>query len=292
MSDGSRWSGPVDDADAEALLTGRRTDREDLVSLENFLREVRSPERGPVLQPSAELARLFSGGRGIGLSSPPPPDGRRTPPAAGRRPVRRMAKVAIATTTAALAVTLAAAAQVLPKARSTTSVSVSGPATPVQLRAGQDAVTATSAPRVGTGAQVTVPRPTTTAGHPPTTSVRTAGGVDVATLSPEALARLPFDVLKTLSGDTLARLPFDVLRTLPGDALARVPTDVLRGLPGDALARLPLDVMKTLPDDALVRLPPDVLRTLPAEVLARLPIDMLRLLLTQPTTTATTAARP
>jgi len=172
-------------------------------------------------------------------------------------------------------------------------VSVSGPATPVPLRAGADAATGVSGAKTGAGAQVTVPLPTTTvAGHTPTTTVRTAGGADVNTLSPEALARLPFDVLKMLPGDALARVPPEVLRTLPGDTLARLPVDVMRTLPGDALARLPVDVLKTLPEEALVRLPVDVLKTLPADVLARLPIDLLRLLLTPATTSTTVVPRP
>lgn len=300
----------VDDGVAEALLAGQRTNREELASLERFLHEVRTPVRIPTPQPSAELTQLFTQGRSVGAPALMPPlatpsvDIPQAAPVARRKPVRKMAKVAAIATTAAMAVTLAAAAQVLPKGRTTTTVAVSGPATPIQIGAGQNATVGAPGAKVEAGGQADVGPSTTVAGRTGTT-IRSVGGTDVSTLSPEALARLPIDVLKRLPGDALARLPIDVLRTLPGealmrlpvdvlktlpgDALARLPADALRTLPADALARLPLDVLKTLPEDALVRLPAEVLRTLPGETLARLPFDVLRLLLLSPTTTVTTA---
>lgn len=298
----------VDDGAAEALLAGQRTNREELASLERFLHEVRTPVRISIPQPSAELTQLFTQGRSVGapaLMPPlatPPVDVPQAAPVARRKPVRKMAKVAAIATTAAMAVTLAAAAQVLPNGRTTTTVAVSGPATPIQIGAGQNATVGAPGAKVEAGAHADVVPATTVAGRKATTN-GSAGGADISTLSPEALARLPIDVLKTLPGDTLARLPIDVLRTLPGEALMRLPVDVLKTLPGDALgrlpadalrtlpadalARLPMEVLKTLPEDALVRLPAEVLRTLPGETLARLPFDVLRLLLLSPTTTGT-----
>jgi len=282
-----RW--PLADADAEALLTGRPSDREELASLERFLRDLRAPGARPCPQPSEELSRLFAVGRAVGpvgvVDAPSPEP---LPVAAGRRkPVRRMAKVAAVTTTAALAVSLAAAAQVLPRSQPKAPVGVSGPATPIQL----DADSAPASPvqaRTGAGAAVQQPS-TTVAGHPSTTT-RPSSGADVDTLSPEALARLPFDVLRTLPGDVLVRLPAEVLRTLPGEALARLPLDVMKTLPGDALVRLPADVVKTLPGEALARLPFDLLRGLPPDVQNRLPADVLRLLGPPPPTTTTAPA--
>lgn len=308
---------PVDDQEVEALLAGTATGRDELASLQGFLREVRDPRRGPRPRPSQELAGLFSGGPAGGVFGPPPAagpvgaaPGARRVGAAGRKPVRKMAKVAVATTTAALAVTLAAAAQILPGTQARTPISVSAPATPVRLGADQSVATGTSEVKAGAG--VAVPHPPTSVSAPPATA-RSVGGADPNTLSGEALARLPVEVLRTLSGDTLARLPLEVLRTLPGEvlvrlpaearnalpgeALARLPADVLRGLPAEALARLPGEVLRTLPGDALARLPLDLLRGLPVDVQLRLPAEVLRLLLLNPpptttTTTATGAPRP
>jgi len=284
-----RW---LDDAAAETLLSGGRTDREELVSLERFLQEVGDPRHGPRPRPSAELARLFSEGGAVGGAEPPSSEPG-PPRIAGRKPVRRIAKVAAVTTTAALAVTLAAAAQVLPtNTQPRTSIAVSGPATPVQLRPGQTVTTGTSEVKAGASAGVTITQPPTTVGATPPVTTRSVGGKDVGTLSVEALSRLPVEILRTLPSDVLVRLPVEVLRTLPGDALARLPLEVLRTLPGDALARLPLDVVRTLPGDALIRLPLDLLRLLPSEVQLRLPADVLRLLFLglPPATTSTTVS--
>lgn len=292
---------PVDDSEIEALLIGGGTDREELASLDRFLEELRAPY--PVFdpQPSAELARLFAEGPG-GVLGPAPhaagdwvvtPLEPRRAGSPGKRPVRRLAKVAAVTTTAALAVTLAAAAQVLPT-QSKSPLGVSGPATPVRVGAGQSVTTADTQVKGRVGATVTFQQPSTTAAQRPPATARAVAEADLDALSPEALARLPLDVLrslspenlarlpadvlKTLPGDTLARLPADVLRTLPTEALVKVPVDVLKTLPGDALARLTTDVLRTLPVDALLRLPNDVIRTLPGDLLARLPLELLRAL--------------
>jgi hypothetical protein len=264
-----------DDEEVEALLAGARAERADLVPLERFLSELRAPQPQVRPEPSEDLATLFSGGpaaSGLGAAAPAEP--RRTGPA-GRKPVRRMAKVAVATTTAALAVTLAAAAQVLPNTQAKTSISVSGPATPVRLGGSQQAATGTSEVSAGVGAGVTVQHPTTTATARVPATTRVAAPADVNSLNADALARLPLDILRTLPADVLVRLPMDVLRTLPADALARLPLEVLKTLPGDALGRLPADLLSTLPGDALIRLPGDILKTLPGDALARLPLDLL-----------------
>lgn len=292
-----RGRGPVEDSEIEALLTGGGTDREELASLGRFLEELRAPY--PVFdpQPSAELARLFAEGPGGVLGPAPAAGGRAVTPLQaqravppGRKPVRRLAKVAAATTTAALAVTLAAAAQVLPT-QSRSPIGVSGPATPVRVGAGQS-VTTVSEVKARVGATATVQQPSTSAAGRPPTTARPVAEADLDALSPEALARLPFDVLTSLSPENLARLPVDVLRilpadtlarlspegfrALPADALARLPVDTLKTLPGDVLARLTAEVLRTLPTDALLRLPGDAVRTLPGDLLARLPLDLLR----------------
>jgi len=278
---GDRGRRPVEEFEVEALLGAGGTVRDELASLDHFLEEIRAPYPQFDPQPSVELARLFSESPDVVVG---PPSGvgsgdgvtvsqRRA--AARRRPVRRLGKVALVTTTAALAVTLAAAAQVLPGIRSTTSVSVSGPATPVPLGADQSVTVRT--PDVLAAPGVTVqPRPAPAAR--PTATARSAVDAGHNALSPEALARLPLEVLKTLSPENLARLPVDVLRTLPGDTLARLSPAVLETLPSDVLARLPVDVLRTAPVEVLVRLSVDVLRTLPAETLVRLPPDAVRTL--------------
>ena len=278
---GDRSRRPVEDSEIEALLTGAGTDREELASLDRFLEELRAPY--PVFdpQPSAELARLFAEGPGGGFGSPSAPavsplDARRPTAAVGRKPVRRLVKVAAATTTAALAVTLAAAAQVLPT-QSKSPIGISGPATPVRVGIGQSVTTARPEVKGNVGATVTVQQPPTSSpGHPPTT--RAVAQADLDAMSPEALARLPLDVLKSLSPENLARLPVDVLRSLPGDVLARLSPEALRTLPADALSKLPVEILTTLPGDTLARLPTDVLRALPTEALLRLPGDILRAL--------------
>jgi len=280
---GDRGRRPVEDSEIEALLTGGGTDREELASLDRFLEELRAPY--PVFdpQPSAELSRLFAEGPG-GVLGPAPAAGgdrivtplepRRATPT-GRRPVRRLVKVAAVTTTAALTITLAAAAQVLPT-QAKSPIGTSRPATPVKLAQG---VTTTQAPVKATvGVTVTVHQPSTSAvGRQPATA-RAAVQADLDAMSPDALARLPLDVLKTLSPENLARLPVDVLRTLPGDVLAKLSTDVLRTLPADVLAKLPVEALTTLPGDLLARLSADILRTLPLEALLRLPSDAVRAL--------------
>lgn len=290
-----RGRGPVEDSEIEALLTGGGTDREELASLGRFLEELRAPY--PVFdpQPSAELARLFAEGPGGVLGPAPAAGGRAVTPLQaqravppGRKPVRRLAKVAAATTTAALAVTLAAAAQVLPT-QSRSPIGVSGPATPVRVGAGQS-VTTVSEVKARVGATATVQQPSTSAAGRPPTTARPVAEADLDALSPEALARLPFDVLTSLSPENLARLPVDTLKTLPGDVLARLTAEVLRTLPTDALLRLPGDAVRTLPGDLLARLPLDLLRGLPADVQNRLPADILRLLLLSPPPTATASA--
>ncbi len=269
---GAPW--PYDDEDAEALLTGARADRPELVPLERFLRDLRAPQPRLRPQPSEELASLFSGGPAASGFVPAPNGPHRTGPAV-RKPIRRMVKVAAATTTVALAVTLAAAAQVLPNTQAKTSISVSGPAVPVRLGGGQSVTTRIPDVAAGVGVGATVQHPTTTATSRLPATTRPVVPADVGSLTAEALARLPLDVLRTLPADVLVRLPVDVLRTLPADALVRLPPDVLKTLPGDALARLPVDVLATLPGDALVRLPTDVLKTLPGDALARLPLELL-----------------
>lgn len=300
---------PVDDDDAEALLTGTRTDRGELASLERFLQEVRVPRNAPIPRPSDELARLFSEGPADGVFGTAPAGPATAPRAAaggrvgretgrvepgGRKQVRTMAKVAVVTTTAALAVTLAAAAQVPGTAQVKQIIGISRPATPVPLGSGPTIVPGTSEVKVGAEARAGIQQPPTSAvGR--TTVTRSAVEADRDAMSGDDLARLPFDVLKTLSGDQLARLPLDVLRTLPGDALGRLPAELLRTLPGDALGRLSTDILKTLPGDVLARLSVDVLRALPTDVQGRLPADLLRLLLLTPppgATTSTVPARP
>lgn len=322
MSDDmAQW--PLDDDEADALLSGAPTRRDELASLERFIQDLRVAEGLPVPRPSAELARLFSEGQATGVSDIPAAssaaDGPGAPPSrtggttkTGRKPVRKLVKVAAATTTAALAVTLAAAAQVLPGTQPKSPISVSGPATPVQMRGEQRATAGPAQPTAGV--EVSLQHTSTSATGRTTTTVRLAAGTDLNALSTDALLRLPLDILRTLSGDALARLPVEVLRTLPGDALARLPLDVIRILPGDVLGRLPLDNLRVLPGDVLghlpvevlrllpleallrlsgdvlARLPLDLLRALPADVQNRLPADVLRLLLPSPATTATTTS--
>jgi hypothetical protein len=297
---GDRARRPVEDCEIEVLLTGGGVVREELASLDHFLDEVRAPYPRFDPQPSIELARLFSEGPADALGAPPVAGTHDEGAAAswrsastGRKPGRRLAKVAVATTTAALAVTLAAAAQVLPGTGSKTSLSVSGPATPVVLGADQSATVRPS--DVLTVPGVTVqPRPTS----PPSTTapVRSATQVDHDALAPDALARLPLEILKTLSPENLARLPVEVLRTLPGDVLARLAPDVLWTLPADVLAKLPADALRAAPGDVLALLPLDLLRGLPGDVQSRLPTDTLRLVLVGPpanvAASTTVAVRP
>ena len=299
VDDFGRW--PIDDEEAEALLAGSRTEREEMASLERFLHDVRAPGRGLQPRASDQLARLFSEGPAGGFFDAPPaastsgrpsaarPDAR-GPGTARRKPVRNMAKVAVATTTAALAVTLAAAAQVLPGTQSKVPIGLSQPATPVRVGANQTITTGASEVKSTAGAGVTVAQPSTSVARPPVPARQPAAS-DVDGLSPEALGRLPFEVLRNLSAENLARLPADVLKTLPGDVLARLSPDALTTLPADALAKLPVEVLKTLPGDVLARLPVDVLRTLPGDALSRLPGEVLGLLLRPPpaVTTSTTA---
>lgn len=267
---GDRSRRPVEDFEVEDLLAGGSAVRDELAALDRFLDDIRAPSARFDPRPSAELARLFSEGPGLVGLSP-----RRREGPAGRRPVRRLAKVAAATTVAGLAVTLAAAAQVLPGIQSKSSVGISGPATPVPL--GPDRNVTVRGPDVLAAPGVTVqPRPPSA--PRPTVTARTAAEVDHDALTPDALARLPLDVLKTLSPENLARLPVEVLRTLPGDALARLSPEVLRTLPADVLAKLPADVLRAAPGEVLARLPEDVLRTLPSETLVRLPADAVRAL--------------
>jgi len=297
-----RW--PFDDDDVESLLTGGGTDRDELADLERFLQEVRAPHRASYPRPSDQLSQLFFEGAGPEFFDSPDTDapdadaadrpgtgaGDRpvvTPlrPArvgARRKPVKKLAKVAMVTTTAALAITLAAAAQVLPGTQSKTTVQVSGPATAVQLGADDSVVTGTSdvsvGADVGADAGVTVQQPSTSiAGSAPTTTPP-VNAQNPDALSNADLARLPAEVLRTLSPENLARLPVAILGTLPVDALARLPVYVLRTLPGDILARLSVDVLKTLPGDALARLPGEIVQMLPVDALARLPLDLLRAL--------------
>ena len=292
---GDRGRRPVQEFEVEALLGAGGTVRDELASLDHFLEEIRAPYPRFDPRPSVELVHLFAEGPD-GVAGPPPGAGndsgdtvrlRRT--SAGRRPVRRLAKVAAVTTSAALALTLAAAAQVLPGTRSTTSVSASGPATPVPGRA--DLSVTVRTPDVLAAPGLTV-QPLPTTAPRPTATVRSAADAGQNALSADALARLPLDVLKALSPENLARLPVEVLRTLPGDTLARLspaaletlpsdvlarlPVDVLRAAPGEVLVRLSVDVLRTLPAETLVRLPADAVRTLPGDLLARLPLDLLR----------------
>ncbi|MDQ2826174.1 MAG: hypothetical protein M3Y04_04330, partial [Actinomycetota bacterium] len=155
---GDAW--PFDDEEAEALLVGGGTGRDELVTLDRFLHELRAPQPRLHPEPSQELAKLFSGASAGGFVTVAP-EPRRVGPA-GRKPGRKLVKVAVATTTAALAVTLAAAAQVLPNSQTKTSISVSGPATPVRLDAGQQAATATSGVSAGVSGGVAVQRPAVT----------------------------------------------------------------------------------------------------------------------------------
>ena len=286
MADGVDTTGldPVEDSEIEALLTGSGTDRQDLASLDRFIEELRAP--CPIFdpRPTGELARLFAEGPGGAFGQSPPPSvagGWMVPPPApgraastGRTPVRRLAKVAAVTTTATLALTLAAAAQVLPGSQARTAVSVSGPATPVPVGADQSVTVRTSGVAAATG--VTLPPPSTPLPLRPAVTARSGAQADLDALSPEALARLPFDILRALSPETLARLPVEVLRTLPGETLARLSPEVQKTLPPDALAKLPVDALTTLPGDVLARLSHDVLRTLPTESLLRLPADAVR----------------
>ena len=291
-----RGRSPVEDAEIEALLTGGGTDRQELASVGRLLDELRAP--CPVLdpRPSGDLARLFAEGPG-GVLGPAPTEvgdwilsplapGRAA--STGRKPVRRLAKVAAVTTTAALAVTLAAAAQVLPGSQPKTSVSVSGPAAPV--RVGADQSVTVRPPDLAIAPGVTVRQPMTSTSLRSGATVRSTAEADLNALSPEALARLPIEVLKSLSPENLGRLPVEVLRTLPGDVLARLSVDVLRTLPADTLVRLPADAVRTLPGDVLARLPLDLLRALPTDVQSRLPADIQRLVLVRPTPTVTASA--
>ncbi len=292
---------PIDDEDAEALLAGGRTDRHEMASLERFLHEIRAPYPSGRPRPTEELGRLFAEGPAGAFFEAPPATSRSGRPSAARldtsgpggaqrKPVRKVAKVAVATTTAALAVTLTAAAQILPGGQPKAPIGVSGPATPVRVGTGQTVTSGAEEVKAAAGATVTGQQPSTSVGRPAAAARQPAApGVDP--LSPEALARLPHDVLRTLSPENLARLPVDVLKTLPGDILARLPRETLNTLPGDVLARLPVDVLKTLSGDTLARLPADVLRTLPTDVLLRLPADVLRLLLSPgPTVTTSSTA--
>lgn len=277
---GDRARRPVEDCEIEVLLTGGGAVREELASLDRFLDEIRAPYPRFDPQPSIELARLFSEGPGDALGASPVAGTHDEGAAAswrsastGRKPRRRLAKVAVATTTAALAVTLAAAAQVLPGTGSKTSLRVSGPATPVVLGADQSVTVRPSDVQNVPGLTVQ-PRPTS----PPRTTapVRSAAQADHDALAPDALARLPLEILKTLSPENLARLPVEVLRILPGDVLARLAPDVLRTLPADVLAKLPADVLRAAPGDVLARLSVDTLRTLPVETLLRLPAESVK----------------